>query len=78
MATVKVNEIPTPKPPATYDILDLTEDEMELIVNLVGITSGHTAYKLYMQLACDKFVTGYFDADEFLCGYAYLRPENGK
>lgn len=73
MATVKVNEIPTPKPPATYDILDLTEDEMELIVNLIGRCGGTMAFILYGGLPDQKYDADYFSSPVFLG-----RPANGK
>ncbi len=75
MATVRVNEVPVPKPPVTYDILGLTEDEMELIVNAIGIAGGDLAYKLYNTLPWDAmFRSTYFHEGTRLT----LTPANGK
>jgi hypothetical protein len=66
MATLRVNEVPVPKPPVTYDILGLTEDEMELLVNLLGNTSGELSYRLYNTLPYGMFSNGYFTTNHIM------------
>ena len=75
MATVRVNQVEPPPPPKTYDILGLTEDEMELVVNLVGLAGGNMAYKLYQCLPYGHmFKTSYFSNAHLI----NLTPTNGK
>jgi hypothetical protein len=73
MAVVKVNEVPVPKPPMTYDILGLSEDEMKLIVSLVGRSGGDLAYRLFNALPFVLFDSNYFHEKALV-----LTPKNGK
>lgn len=74
MATVKVNTPEPVVPPKTYDILGLTEDEMELVVNAIGIAGGNLAYGLYNKLPYLMFSNTYFTEGDRLS----LTLANGK
>lgn len=68
MSKVIVHQVkPAPLPPKTYDILGLTEDEMGLIVNLLGLTSGELSYGLWRCLPDEMFRPGYFTEQSTLC-----------
>ena len=74
MATVRVTQPEPTPPPKTYDILGLTEDEMELVTNLVGLTGGNLGYRLYQNLPSNLFRAGYFPNAHLIS----LTPTNGK
>lgn len=60
---VTTNPPPQPEPPKTYNLEDLTEEQMVFLVNIIGRCGGNLSWSIYREFPRD--LTDRWDIDYF-------------